>query len=322
MMTEAGSGRTFESVALMFPGQGSQYPGMAVDLARESSKARQIIEQADHVLGYSLSRIMAGEEGEELNRTIHTQPAVFVHSMALYELLRERFSLNVVVAAGHSLGEYSALCAAGVLDFEDALDVIRVRAHGMDSAQPPGTCGMAAIVGLDRDRVVGLIAAHRGDEELEAANFNAPDQVVISGSLNAVQRALQAVAKERRTRAVTLPVSSAFHTPLMEPARVSLAQRLATASFSQARFPVVANVDARVYPVAQDRMRQLLVDQVVSPVLWEDCVETMTSMGATHFIEVGPGKVLSGILRRIDRSLSCTSVCDLDALRSLEVALA
>jgi [acyl-carrier-protein] S-malonyltransferase len=293
---------------------------MGVDLARESSRAREILERADAVLGYALSRIMAGDEGEELHRTVHTQPAVFVHSMTLYEVLRERFPVNVVVAAGHSVGEYSALCAAGVFDFEDALDVIRVRAKWMDEAQPAGTCGMAAIIGLDRYRVLEFVSAHRGDGELAAANFNAPDQVVISGELEAVRRAIRAVGVERKARAVMLPVSSAFHTALMEPARVPLAHRLATVSLSPARFPVVANVNAQVYSDSHEEIRELLVNQVVSPVLWEDCVRTMTERGAACFLEVGPGKVLSGILRRIDRSLRCISVSDLDAIRSLEVA--
>ncbi|MEW6139648.1 MAG: ACP S-malonyltransferase [Thermodesulfobacteriota bacterium] len=306
------------SLALIFPGQGSQYPGMTVDLARESSTARQIIERADQILGYSLSRIMAENPGNELNRTVHTQPAVFVHSMAVYEVLRERLPIRAVVAAGHSLGEISALCAAGILDFETALHVVKVRAAAMDDAQPPGTCGMAAIVGLSAQRVRELVEMHRMGDVLEAANFNAPDQIVVSGTLRAVTRLMDAASKERRCRAVTLPVSSAFHTELMAPATGPLRECLTASSFGSGRFPVVANVNGQVYPSAPAEMRRVLVDQIVSPVLWEDCVATMCKLGAESFLEVGPGRVLSGLAKRIDRNLKCRSVFDVESIRSLE----
>ncbi len=188
----------YGSVALIFPGQGSQFSGMAKDLAEESATARALLERSDDILGYSLSKIMAGEREDQLNRTVHTQPAVFVHSMALLEVLRERCPLNPVVAAGHSLGEYSALCAAGVLDFEEALDIIRVRAEGMDNAQPAGTGAMAAIIGLSRQEVVKIVETVRGPQVLEAANFNAPDQVVISGHAEAVGQRFRG-GKKRKT---------------------------------------------------------------------------------------------------------------------------
>jgi [acyl-carrier-protein] S-malonyltransferase len=319
-MSGAEAAAQFASVALIFPGQGSQYPGMAVDLARDSSTAREILERADEVLGYALSTIMAGDSEEALDRTIHTQPAVFVHSLALYEVIRERILLAPVVAAGHSLGEISALCAAGVLNFDTALEIVRVRAKAMDEAQPAGMCGMAAIIGLSAEHVRELVNTHRQGEILEAANFNAPDQVVVSGTLSAVRRISEAAAKERRTKTVMLPVSSAFHTLLMEPAAAPLRDRLAQASFGSPRFPVVANVSAEVYPSAAEEVRRLLVEQIVRPVLWEDCVAKMRALGADCFLEIGPGKVLSGLLRRIDRSLTCKSVCDLDGVRSLETS--
>lgn len=306
-----------KSVALMFPGQGSQFPGMAVDLAAESPKARTILERADEILGYSLSAIMAGNRGDELNRTIHTQPAVFVHSMALLQVLRDHFLLTPVVAAGHSLGEYSALCAAEVLSFDEALRIIQVRARGMDEAQASGICGMAALVGLTREQAVAIVEKHRGNDVLEAANFNSPDQVVISGHINAVNRAMEALKQEKRTRAVLLPVSSAFHTSLMEPARQALMSALEEISPAQPLFPVVANVNARTYPASGQTVKQLLTDQIVGPVLWEDCVSLMRGKGAETFIEIGPGKVLAGLLRRIDRNAQAINISDMQSIRSL-----
>ncbi len=290
---------------------------MARDLVQGSSRARHILQQADDILGYSLSHLMVAEDGDELNRTVHTQPAVFVHSMALLELLRERVTLSPMIAAGHSLGEYSALCAAGVLSFDEALDIIRVRAKEMDEAQPTGTCAMAALIGLTRERVLALVDAHRGDEVLEAANFNAPDQVVVSGHLAAVRRAVDGVKEERKAKAVVLPVSSAFHTSLMGPARDALNRRLVGVSLAQAQFPVVANVSGRIYP-SGDAAKELMIEQVVKPVLWEDCVRTMLDRGASVFVEVGPGKVLSGLLRRIDRTARAVSISDMEAIRTFE----
>ncbi|MBI4962582.1 MAG: ACP S-malonyltransferase [Desulfomonile tiedjei] len=305
-----------KSVALMFPGQGSQFPGMALDLVQESPKAQSILERADNILGYALSEIMAGKRGDELNRTVHTQPAIFVHSMALLEVLRDHFLLTPVVAAGHSLGEYSALCAAGVLTFDEALRIIHVRAKGMDEAQPPGMCGMAALVGLNREQATAIVEKCRGDDVLDAANFNSPDQVVISGHLQAVNRAVEAVKQEKRTRAVLLPVSSAFHTILMEPARQALRSKLEALVPREPMFPVVANVNAQTYPVSRGAVNQLLMDQIVRPVLWEDCVSLMRSKGAETFIEIGPGKVLTGLLKRIDKTAASVNISDMQSIRS------
>jgi len=264
---------------------------------------------------------MAGERGDELNRTIYAQPAIFVHSMALLAVLGERCKLSPVIAAGHSLGEYSALCAAGVLGFQEALEIIQVRAEGMDKAQPAGNCGMAAVIGLPRESVIRLVETNREAQVLEAANFNGPDQVVISGHIEAVSRAVEAAGKEKRTRAVVLPVSSAFHTQLMETARESLGRRLNEVVPGKGSFPVVANVTAGLYPSEPDQIRRLLTDQVVKPVLWEDCVRAMVERGAANFVEVGPGKVLSGLLRRIDRKATCFNVSDMESIRAFQGAL-
>ncbi|MEJ2715544.1 MAG: ACP S-malonyltransferase [Deltaproteobacteria bacterium] len=309
------------SIALMFPGQGSQFQGMSRKLSQESPTARQLLERADDILGYSLSKIMHSECGDELNRTVHTQPAIFVHSMALLAGLREHFALSPIIAAGHSLGEYSALCAAGVLDFDEALDIIRVRALGMEGAQPPGTCGMAALVGLTRDEVVTLLEAQRADHVLEAANFNSPEQVVVSGHLPAIKRVVDAAKKLKKSRAVMLSVSSAFHTPLMESARESLRRRLEHATLKEPKFPVVANVNGQTYPFP-DGARELLADQLVRPVMWQDCVQAMRGAGADIFVEVGPGKVLTGLLKRIDRKARALNVSHLEEARSFQGVLA
>lgn len=321
-MDAAESSTRNTSPALMFPGQGSQFQGMAMELIAQSPSARAILEEADEIMGYPLSRIMAGDQGDELNRTIHTQPAIFVHSMALLAVLREHCSISPVIAAGHSLGEYSALCAAGVLGFQEALEVIKIRARGMDEAQPPGSCGMAALMGLTRQEAAALVEQHREEQVLEAANFNAPDQVVISGHIEAVNRAVETAKKGKRTRAVVLPVSSAFHTRLMEPAKEALKRKLQDVTTRPTAFPVVANVNAQAYPAAASGVRNLLTEQVVNPVLWEDCVRTMLAERVDVFVEVGPGKVLAGLLKRIDRSAAAVNLNDLESIRSFAEGLA
>ena len=305
-----------ESVALMFPGQGSQYPGMAMDLMRDYPVACSLLTRADDVLGYSLTRIMSGESGDDLNRTIHTQPAVFVHSMAILEVLKKSVSLSPTFAAGHSLGEYTALCAAGVMDFEDALDIIRVRAKGMDGSQPAGTCGMAAIIGVSREQAAEITDRFRGDLVLEAANFNAPDQVVISGHIENLNRVVEALKQEKRVRAVMLPVSSAFHTSLMQPAREALRIRLENIKMKPPVFGVISNKSAKPYPASDSAVKQLLIDQVVSPVQWEDSIRTMLNSGVRTFIEIGPGKVLTGLMRRIDRTAEAVNISGVEDIRS------
>ena len=315
-MAAAAIAQKTESVGLMFPGQGSQYPGMAMDLMRDYPVAGSMLLRADEVLGYPLTRIMSGESGDDLNRTIYTQPAVFVHSMAILEILKESVSLAPILAAGHSLGEYTALCAAGVMDFEDALDIVRVRAEGMDRSQPTGTCGMAAVIGVSREQAAEIADRFRGDLVLEAANFNAPEQVVISGHIENLNRVLEALKPEKRVRAVMLPVSSAFHTSLMQPAREALRARLESVTLKPSAFGVISNKCALPYPTADGDVKQLLIDQVVSPVRWEDSIRTMLDSGVGTFIEIGPGKVLTGLMRRIDRSAKAINISGVEDIRS------
>ena len=210
------------SVALMFPGQGSQFPGMALDIIHENSDSRETLALADEILGYPLSRIMEGKIGDELNQTVHTQPAIFVHSMLVWRLLEKQPGLKPMVAAGHSLGEYSALCAAGVLTFEDALRLVQTRAEAMNKAQSAGSCGMTAVMGVPVDRIHEIVESAKRDSVLVIVNYNSPDQFVISGTRDAIDRATDILSKERRSRVVSLPVSSAFHTRLMESALESL----------------------------------------------------------------------------------------------------
>lgn len=292
-----------------------------MDLCSRNPRTRQIVQRADECLGYSLSKIMAGYPPGDLDQTRHTQPAIFVHSVALYEEIRNTFEALPVAVAGHSLGEYSALYAAGALDFESALRLIQIRATGMEKAQPSGTCGMAALLGISAERVLELVEIHREDDVLEVANYNAPDQTVVSGHKPAVSRIVAAAGNEKRARAVMLNVSSAFHTSLMEPALESLYLALMQTKIREPNFPVVANIDAKFYPHADLEMRERLINQVVRPVLWDDCVKTMIQSGAQTFIEVGPGKVLTGLLRRINKQARGINLSDTETLESLESAL-
>lgn len=302
------SGLDDKSIAVMFPGQGSQFPGMASDLLEHSQFARDMIEQANSILGFSLDRIMAGEMGDDLNRTMYTQPAIFVHSMMLWKILVERTGIRPKVAAGHSLGEYSALCAAGALTFEQGLRCIDLRAREMDSAQPPGTCGMAAVVGLSRDRVCEMLDSLPCGDEISVANINCGDQIVVSGNLAALHKAIDAFSLEKRVRCIILPVSSAFHTEFMASARDKLSRFLMDVEIKPTRFDVIANTSARRFPADAIEMKKLLSEQVTSPVLWHDSVLEMLGEKPDLFVEVGPGKVLSGLLKRIDRNVKCSNV--------------
>ncbi len=301
------------AVAFLFPGQGSQYVGMGSALAQGTEITRDLLHRADAFLGYPLSRVMDGDPPGALDQTCHTQPAIFVHSAAMVEEFRSRCNLMPLVAAGHSLGEYTALYSAGSLDFEDALRIVQERARRMEEAQPRATCGMAAVMGVARDRLESILEESRGGDILAVANFNAPDQTVISGHLSALHRAMEAVRGEKRARAVLLNVSSAFHTSLMEPAAAHLGEVIKNTQMRPLQWPVVANLDAKPYPSHPDLMREKLLMQLVNPVRWEDCVAEMVAQGATTFIEFGPGKVLTGLLRRMDKTLTSMNVSDISS---------
>ncbi len=292
-------------IAYMFPGQGSQYSGMGKDLAARYPEARALFDKADAVLGIHLSRICFEGSDEDLKQTKNTQPAIFLHSMAVWNLLKPQ---DAAMTAGHSLGEYSALVAAGALSFEDALKIVRLRGELMQIAgeENPGT--MAAVVGLDAAAVTEACTEASAAGIVQPANFNSPGQIVISGSVDGVRKAME-LAKLRGAKLVKeLVVSGAFHSPLMVSAKFALKAALHETTIRDASIPVYANVTGKPVQKA-DEIRRLLVDQVTSPVRWEESVAAMAAAGAVKFVEIGPGKVLQGLAKRI-ASGTQTEGCD------------
>lgn len=298
--------------ALLLPGQGSQDVGMGYDLAQRWDEAHELFERADEVLDHDLSRLCWEGPEEELTRTQNAQPAILLHSFVAWRLLPDGVRDDVTVAAGHSLGEFTAYLCAGALTFEDALRLVRRRGELM-ARSDEGT--MAAVLGLDEEAVEALCADEDG--VVVAANYNAPGQVVISGEEDAVARAGEAAEERGARRVIPLQVSGAFHSPLMEVARDGLAEALESVTFRDPAFPVVANVSGE--PVTTGReARRLLVRQLTSPVRWSDSVRTMRDEGSPdRWLEVGPGKVLTGLLRRIDRTQDGRAVGDADSIAEM-----
>jgi [acyl-carrier-protein] S-malonyltransferase len=310
---------TRKKIAFVFPGQGSQKVGMGRVWAEASPEARQTFQEADEALGFPLSKLCWEGPEEELNLTANTQPALVAAAIAVYRALGALAPELVPVAvAGHSLGEYSALVAAGALGFADALRLVRRRGELMQEAVPVGQGAMAAIIGMDAEAIAAIAADVATAEEVCAvANYNGPSQTVIAGSKGAVDRAV-VLAKERGARKATLlAVSAPFHSPLMRPAREGMAPLLAATEFRDPRVPVVTNVDAA--PVASgDAAREALVRQIDSPVRWVESILWMEEeLGVEAFVEVGPGNVLSGLNRRIVKAARSTAITDPNHLRQL-----
>jgi [acyl-carrier-protein] S-malonyltransferase len=296
-------------IGLLCPGQGSQFAGMGADLAREYPAARQTFEEADDALGFGLSGLCwQGPEGD-LTLTQNAQPAILTHTVAAWRVLRERAPLPVEISAGHSLGEFSAYVAAGAIDFADAVRLVRRRGELMFESGQRRPGAMAALLGLDDEAAEAL--CRRATEALGGvvvpANFNSPGQIVLSGDAEAL-RGLEGLARDAGAkRVIPLNVSGAFHSPLMEPAAEGLARALAELRLLEPAFPVVSNVTTE--PVRSvEAARELLVRQLTSPVRWVESVRTMLEFGVTRFIEVGPGNVLSGLLRRIEKSARAETV--------------
>jgi [acyl-carrier-protein] S-malonyltransferase len=283
-------------IAFLFPGQGSQDVGMGKALAEVSGTAAAVWREADAALGFSLSRLCFEGPAEELALTVNTQPAVLTASVAAAAALAEG-GLAPDLAAGHSLGEYSALVVAGALPFAVALKLVRKRGEFMQDAVPVGVGAMAALLGVDAVIAEEVCAESAGDEVVGVANINAPGQVVIAGHKAAVERAVRAAAARGGRKSVMLPVSAPFHSALMRPAADRLAAQLAGVEVSAPRIPVVRNVDAGLTTSAAE-VKPFLVRQVASPVRWTDCVERLRREGATLFFEVGPGRILTGLLKR------------------------
>lgn len=293
-------------VAFLFPGQGSQHPGMGREAAERYPLARAVYTRADEVLGFALSRMCFEGPEEDLRLTENTQPAILTTSIALGEVLRS-MDLRPHFVAGHSLGEYSALVFATALDLEQAVALVRKRGRYMQDAVPVGAGAMAAILGLEAGEVAAVCRDASTEGIVEPANFNGAGQVVIAGNRDGVENACRLARERGAKKAIPLAVSAPFHCRLMEPAAKALARDLSSAEFQNLDMPLFTNVDAK--PISTgDEAREALVRQVASPVRWEETILAMAAEGVTRFVEVGPGKVLSGLVRKIVKDASTVSV--------------
>jgi [acyl-carrier-protein] S-malonyltransferase len=302
------SSPTNGSIAFLFPGQGSQAIGMSKDLAEQYPIARQTFEEADDALGHKLSQLCFEGPEDELRLTEVTQPAILTASVAAWRVVNEN-GLKPRFVAGHSLGEYSAHVAAGTLSFTDAVRTVRNRGKYMQEAVPVGVGSMAAILGMEFDRVAAVCRDAAEGEVCEPANINSQEQIVISGHTAAVERATKLADERGAKRAKILQVSAPFHCSLMKPAQDRLAADLASITFSKPAVGVVCNVDAALLEDA-DRSRDALIRQVTGSVKWEQSMRLLIAQGVDTFVELGPGKVLCGLMRQIDRSQKCVNVAD------------
>ncbi|MEK6262030.1 MAG: ACP S-malonyltransferase [Planctomycetota bacterium] len=298
-------------ITFLFPGQGAQHIGMGKTLSEKSPSAKRLYEQANDVLGYDLAALCFEGPAERLNTTVVSQPALFVSSLAALEVLKaERPEVveSCAFAAGLSLGEYTALTFAGAMSFEEGLRVVKARGEAMQAAADATPSGMVSALLLDRDQVVKVRDESSAAGRIWIANYLCPGNTVLSGDKSACDHAVEAI-EQAGGKPIPLAVAGAFHTPLMESACERLAEALKTVSIQTPRIPVVSNVDAKVHTDPED-IRQVLIRQVTQPVLWEDSVRWLLSQGAGPFFEIGPGKVLKGLMKRIDRKVDCQSVND------------
>lgn len=299
-------------LAFVFPGQGAQKVGMGKDFYDNYNVAKKMFKEADEALGYSIMKMCFEGPEEDLKLTANTQPAILTISCIANEILKEN-GIQPEITGGHSLGEYSALVAAGVLNFQDAVALVHKRGSYMQEAVPVGEGGMAAIIGVDRDKIVEVCQQVSAESPVQAVNFNCPGQIVIAGATKGVELAVEELKAAGAKKAVILPVSAPFHSTLMKPAAEKLAVELDKVTISDAKIPVVANVSAEILTKAED-IKASLVAQAASPVLWEDCVARMKEFGADVLLEAGPGKTLCGFNRRIDRTITSLNVEDVASL--------
>lgn len=288
--------------ALVFPGQGAQHPGMGQALYEQSEQARELFVQANEILGFDIQSIMFEGSEEDLRRTSVTQPAIYIHSVVA--AMVNDLPAQAGATAGHSLGEFSALCAAGALSFGDGLKLVSIRANAMQEACDEQESTMAAILGLDDEVVEDICAEIDG---VVPANYNTVGQLVISGSKAGIAKAIEIAQEKGARRALELAVNGAFHSPFMESARVKLAAGIEAAPFSDARIPVYQNVTAKPHTSAAE-IRENLLAQLTAPVRWTQTVQALIADGATEFIESGPGKVLSGLVKKVDRKMPTTQI--------------
>lgn len=289
--------------AYIFPGQGSQFEGMGKDLYENSHQAKELFEQANEVLGFEITKTMFEGSPEELKATKVTQPAIFIYTVISTKLLGENFKPDML--AGHSLGEISALTVAGVISFKDGLQLVATRANAMQVACEENPSTMAAILALEND-VIGKIC-NETEGIVVAANYNCPGQTVISGEITAIEKACEKLKEAGARRALILPVGGAFHSPLMEPAQNSLAKAIENTTFNEPVCPVYQNATSTPETSAE-KLKENLNKQLTAPVLWMQSISNMIIDGATHFYEVGPGKVLTGLMRKINRDVECVKI--------------
>ncbi len=313
-MSESSLGSS--ALGFVFPGQGSQKVGMLADLAAEHSLVTETFSEASDVLGYDLWELVQKGPQEQLNLTERTQPLLLTASVAVWRLWQSQNGPQPALLAGHSLGEWSALVAAGVVDFADAVGLVQLRGKLMQEAVPAGQGGMAAIIGLEDADIIDACERGAEGEVVSPVNFNSPGQVVIAGASGAVDRAMALCKTAGAKRALALPVSAPFHTALMRPAADGLAPKVESTEFRAPRIPVVHNVNADTESDPQ-AIKRLMIEQIYSPVLWVDCVRTLLGRGVSTVVECGPGKVLSGLNKRIDKSISTLSIETPDELQAV-----
>ena len=306
--------------AFLFPGQGSQKVGMVQDLFANYDSVKALIKEADETLGFSISKMMFEGPDTELMKTEFTQPAILTASVAVWQVLKEH-GLTPDIAAGHSLGEYSALVAAGAISFADAVHTVHLRGRFMQEAVPLGEGGMAAVIGSNPETIVKVCSeVSTEDLPVQAVNFNCPGQVVIAGATAAVEKACEALKEAGARRAIMLKVSAPFHSTLMEPAAVRLKEVLDKIDIHDTTIPVVANVNAKEETKA-DEIRKNLVDQAAHPVHWEESIRNMVAGGVDMTVEAGPGTVLTGFMKKIARSVPCHHAEDVATIDEVVAAL-
>ncbi|MBH0161019.1 MULTISPECIES: ACP S-malonyltransferase [Fictibacillus] len=299
-------------IAFLFPGQGSQVVGMGKELVSQEASAKAIFDKADEKLSIKLSDIIFEGPEDVLKRTENTQPALLTVSTAVLELLKER-GIQADYVAGHSLGEYSALVAAGSLSFEDAVYAVRNRGLLMEEAVPAGVGTMAAVIGFDQERLEAITTeVSNSEESVQVANLNCPGQIVISGTVGGVEKA-SALAKEEGAKVIPLQVSGPFHSSLMKPAAEKYNEILNQIVINEAKTPVIANVTAKAI-TDSDEIKGKLIEQLYSPVRWEETVRELMDLGVDTFVEIGPGKVLSGLVKKVNRRANVIAVSDLETI--------